>query len=86
MDPAVTPPRWEILVLPLDDRGSGIDPGSITVALDGAALTPEPDPLRDRLLVELPDDLAAGAHRLEVAARDRAGLAVERVYRLDLRP
>ena len=73
-------------MLPLDDRGSGIDPGSVTVALDGAALTPEPDPLRDRLLVELPDDLAAGAHRLEVAARDRAGLAVERVYRLDLRP
>lgn len=86
IDPAVSPPRWEILALPLDDRGSGVDPATVVVLLDGAALTPEPDPLRDRLLVELPDDLPAGPHRLEVAARDRAGLAVERVYRLDLRP
>ena len=86
VDPAVTPPRWEVLALPLDDRGSGVDPATVSVELDGVALTPEPDPLRDRLLVELPDDLAAGPHRLAVAARDRAGLAVERVYRLDLRP
>ncbi len=86
VDPAVTPPRWEILALPLDDRGSGVDPATISVAVDGTALVPEPDPLRDRLLLELPDDLPAGPHRLEVAAQDRAGLAVERVYLLDLRP
>jgi hypothetical protein len=86
VDPAVTPPRWEVLALPLDDRGSGVDPATVSVELDGVALIPEPDPLRDRLLVELPDDLAPGPHRLAVAARDRAGLAVERAYRLDLRP
>lgn len=83
-EPAVTAPAWEIVALRLDDMGSGIDWGTLNVTLDGQPLVAEPDPPRDRLLVELPDDAPAGAHRLEVRAADNAGHVTERAYNLVL--
>jgi len=81
---AVTAPVWEILALRLDDMGSGVDWDALRVTLDGQPLIAEPDPPRDRLLVELPDDTPAGAHRLEILAADNAGHVTERAYDLVL--
>jgi len=66
-------PRWPEVRIPVGDHGSGIAWGDIAVELDGSPLVVEPDPPRDRILVELPDETAAGEHRLRVRARDRAG-------------
>jgi hypothetical protein len=71
-------PRWEQLVVPARDRGAGLEPDSCRVAVDGRWLAAEPDPPRDRLLVELPDDLPPGEHELSVRVVDRAGLATRR--------
>jgi hypothetical protein len=81
---AVSAPVWEIIAIRLDDRGSGVDPAALSVLLDGRPLIAEPDLPRDRLLVELPDDTPPGEHRLEIAAADQAGHAVERAYQLTL--
>jgi hypothetical protein len=72
-DPAVSPPRWQVLVAPVLERGSGFEPDSCRAWLDGRPFPPEPDPVRDRLLIELPDDTAAGHHRLELEIMDRTG-------------
>ncbi len=69
----VTLPRWPVFRLPVGDHGSGVDWTTLAVALDGAPLIAEPDPPRDRILVELPDGLAGGRHRLAVTVADRAG-------------
>ena len=66
-------PRWPVFRLPVGDHGSGVDWRTLAVTLDGAALIAEPDPPRDRILVELPDGLAPGRHRLAVTVADRAG-------------
>lgn len=70
----VTPPRWEILAVPVADAGSGVAPASIRATWDGQPLLVEPDLLRDRVLVEIPEDAAAGDHVLELEASDEAGL------------
>jgi hypothetical protein len=77
-------PRWPRIVVPVGDHGSGVDWSTVAVKLDGAPLVAEPDAPRDRLLVELPDGLAAGVHRLEVAVADRAGHRTRRGVDLDL--
>jgi hypothetical protein len=66
-------PRWPVLRIPVADHGSGIDWNTLDVRLAGQVLIVEPDPPRDRILVELPDRLPAGAYRLEVAVADRGG-------------
>ncbi|HOX26249.1 MAG TPA: M23 family metallopeptidase [Candidatus Krumholzibacteria bacterium] len=67
--------RWPELRIPVGDHGSGIDWPTLAVSLDGAPLVAEPDPPRDRILVELPDTTGAGDHRVQVVVSDRAGRA-----------
>ncbi len=75
-------PRWELVEIPVRDRGAGIEPDSCRVLCDGQWLPAEPDPPRDRLLVELPDELAAGQHELLVRVADRAGQSTRRRWTL----
>ncbi|MGD9549060.1 MAG: M23 family metallopeptidase [Candidatus Krumholzibacteriia bacterium] len=77
--PGITPPRWEVFAVALEDPGSGIRVESLTAILDGRPLVVEPDLPRDRFLVELPDDTAPGPHRLEVRVEDQAGNAGSRI-------
>lgn len=72
----VTPPRWEILAVPVSDAGSGVAPGSIHGTWDGQPIIVEPDLLRDRVLVEIPDATAAGSHVLRLTAADEEGRAI----------
>ena len=80
----VTAPAWEIVTIRAEDLGSGLDVETLEASWDGTQLIVEPDPPRDRLRVELPDDASPGAHVLEIAVSDRAGHAVERRYELVL--
>ena len=82
--PGLGLPFWETIELRMEDLGAGIDPASIVVHLDGTRIVPEPDLPRDRLLIELPDVLESGGHRLEVGVSDQAGNPAERRYMLDL--
>jgi murein DD-endopeptidase MepM/ murein hydrolase activator NlpD len=66
-------PRWPVVRVPVADHGSGVDWRTLAVTLDGEPLIAEPDPPRDRILVELPDSLGPGTYRLEIAVADRAG-------------
>ncbi len=66
-------PRWPVIRIPVGDHGSGIDWDSLSVKLSGGTLVVEPDPPRDRILVELPDALPPGRHVLVVDVADRAG-------------
>ena len=81
----VTLPRWEIFPVDLLDLGSGIAPESITVELDGQAIVIEPDLPRDRVLVELPDDLETGRHILHLKAADEAENEAEAEVVIDCR-
>jgi hypothetical protein len=82
----VTLPRWAIFPVGVDDPGSGVATESIAVLLDGAPLVVEPDLIRDRILVELPDATAPGRHALEVRCADEAGHAAVRTIVLECRP
>jgi hypothetical protein len=84
----VTPPRWEKIVVPMHDRGAGIDPQTCRAQCDGRILYPEPDLPRKRLLVELPDSLAAGSYRLSLEVADRIGhrAAIDLRLQLQERP
>jgi len=68
----VTLPRWEIFPVDLLDLGSGIAPESIVATLDGQVIIVEPDLPRDRVLVELPDEVVPGRHVLHLKAADEA--------------
>ena len=68
--PGVTPPRWTVLAVGARDAGAGLDPATIAARWDGAPLVVEPDLVRDRILVEIPDSARAGDHVLELEARD----------------
>lgn len=70
---AVSAARWARLVIPVGDHGAGLDWDRLATSLDGRRLIAEPDAPRQRLLVELPDDLAAGDHTLGIEAWDLAG-------------
>ncbi len=78
-------PRWEIFPVDLLDLGSGIAPESITATLDGQPIIVEPDLPRDRVLVELPDELESGKHVLHLKAADEAGNEAEAEVFLDCR-
>jgi len=71
--PGLTPPRWEALAVPVRDDGAGVDPASLRALWDGRALVVEPDLPRDRVLVHVPDDAAAGPHVLELEVADALG-------------
>ncbi len=81
----VSLPHWEIFPVDLVDLGSGIAPESITVTLDGRPLIVEPDLPRDRVLVELPDDLETGRHILHLKASDEAENETEAEIVIDCR-
>lgn len=83
-DPAVTPPVWAVLRIRAEDRGAGVDTGSLRAEWDGRRLPVEPDPLRLQILVEPPDDAAPGPHTLLLTVQDRAGRPVARRYDLIL--
>ncbi len=71
--PGVTFPRWKIFPVAFSEQGSGIDPSSAEVTLDGVPLVVEPDLPRARLLVELPARTSPGSHRLTVGLSDVCG-------------
>ncbi len=71
--PGLTMPFWRVFGVGLDDDGSGLAAETIRVQLDGVPLLVEPDLPRDRILVELPDTVAEGAHLLLLEAADKAG-------------
>ncbi len=83
-DHGVSQPRWPVLRVPLGDHGSGIEWDSLRVRLDDRPLVVEPDAPRDRILVEFPDDLPAGRHRIVVSVADRVGLESHAVLDLVL--
>jgi hypothetical protein len=64
--------RWEFVVIPAADTGAGIDPDSWRATLAGQPLIVEPDSPRQQVLIELPDSLAEGQHRLVLEVCDRA--------------
>jgi hypothetical protein len=82
----LTPPRWQAVAVPVADAGAGVDPASLRARWDGRPLVVEPDPLRDRVLVAIPDSTRAGRHRLELEAADAAGLRAAVVIEVDCRP
>lgn len=65
--------RWPLVKVPVADHGSGIAWHTVAVCIDGESIIAEPDPPRDRLLIELPDDLAPGRYDVRITAADRAG-------------
>ncbi len=78
--------RWQDVTLRLEDIGSGVDPATLAVRLDGEPCFAEPDPPRHRVLVRLPDATQPGLHRLEVSAGDLAGRVARRGYDLRITP
>lgn len=81
----VTLPRWDRLPVPLRDPGSGLAAETIRVQLDGRDLIVEPDLPRDRVLVEFPDQMAAGPHRLLIEVADRVGHRAARELEFEAR-
>lgn len=81
----IAQPCWPIVAIPLADAGSGVDWDSVTVQVGDTALVAEPDPPRDRLLLEFPDDWPAGEHRVVITASDRSGLTTHRSFAILLR-
>ncbi len=69
----VTLPYWGVSAIGLVDEGSGVDTGTIRALFDGVKLIVEPDPPRDRVLIEWPDEMSVGEHKLEIWAEDSAG-------------
>jgi len=76
--PGITLSYWSVLPVGLRDAGSGVAAASINVRLDGRKLIVEPDLPRDRILIEFPDGMAAGPHRIVIEASDRAGRTARR--------
>lgn len=77
--PAIGEAAWEAhpagarLVLPLSDAGAGIDPDRLKVEVDGTVVWPEYFFAYGRAVWRPWKPLAAGVHRLDVAAVDAAG-------------
>lgn len=71
--PGVTAPRWTPVAVGVRDRGVGLDAGAIAARWDGRPLIVEPDLIRDRILVEIPDSTRVGDHVLELEVADQAG-------------
>lgn len=78
----VTLPRWTVFPVTVRDAGSGVAAETIRASLNGGRLIVEPDLIRDRVLVELPDSLAPGRHELILEAADEAGNVSTATYRL----
>ncbi|MBK7770178.1 MAG: hypothetical protein IPI48_06515 [bacterium] len=83
--PGVTPPRWAVLAVSVNDAGAGVAAGSLRARWDGRPLVVEPDLLRDRVLVELLDSTGTGRHLLEIEVADEAGLTDPRRHPRALR-
>ena len=83
--PGVTLPRWTTVPVEIVDRGTGVDDATITAALDGAPLIVEPDLIRDRVLVTVPDAIVPGRHELRLEAADEAGNRAVRTVVVEVR-
>lgn len=55
------------------DGGAGVAAGDVQVLVDDQAIPHQLDEVTGELSFELPPDLRTGRHRVEVAAKDRAG-------------
>ena len=71
--PGVTLPRWTTVPVEVVDRGTGVADASLRATLDGSPLIVEPDLIRDRVLVTVPDATAPGRYELRLEAADEAG-------------
>jgi len=80
----ITLPVWRTVPVALVDPGPAteVDPATIAVTLDGARLIVEPDLIRDRVLVTVPDETTAGEHELVLEAADEAGNEARVVIRI----
>jgi hypothetical protein len=65
-----------------DRGGSGVDPGSVRITLDGRDVTPSARVTADEFRYR--SDLAPGRYRAEVTARDRAGNATTKSWTFDV--
>lgn len=83
--PGVTLPRWSTVPVEIVDRGTGVDDATIRATLDGAPLIVEPDLIRDRVLVTVPDTTAPGRHELRLEAEDEAGNRAVRAVVVEVR-
>jgi hypothetical protein len=83
--PGVTGPRWTTLPVEIVDRGTGVDDATITAALDGRPLVVEPDLIRHRVLVTVPDETPPGGHSLRLEAADEAGNRAVRTVPVEVR-
>ncbi len=82
--PGVTLPRWTTVPVAVVDRGTGVADASLRATLDGEPLIIEPDLIRDRVLVTVPDTTAPGRHELRLEATDEAGNTAVRTFLVDL--
>jgi len=83
--PGVTLPRWTTVPVAVVDKGTGVAEGSLAATLDGAPLIVEPDLIRDRVLVTVPDATAPGRHALRLEAADEAGNTAARTIAVEVR-
>lgn len=81
----VTGPRWTTVPVEIVDRGTGVDDATITAALDDRPLIVEPDLVRHRVLVTVPDQTPPGGHRLRLEAADEAGNRAVRTVSVEVR-
>jgi hypothetical protein len=68
------------LAVIVSDAGSGVDPASVLCEVDGRAWPGRREPAPGAWVHRGPASLAGGAHRVRLAARDRAGNAAERSF------
>ncbi len=82
--PGITLPAWRTVPVAINDEGiaTGVDPASIRATLDGAPLIVEPDLIRDRVLVTVPDATESGPHELVIEAADKVGNRVRGVVKM----
>ncbi|MCP4570716.1 MAG: M23 family metallopeptidase [bacterium] len=82
--PGITLPAWRTVPVALVDPGpgTGVDAATIRCTLDGKLLIAEPDLIRDRVLVTVPDTAVAGEYELVIEAADKAGNRARAVLRV----
>ena len=75
----------ERLIIPITDRGMGVDEMTLKVILNEAVLDAEYDPDRSQVSIDQPRPLRRGANHLKVEIRDLAGNPSGRIFDFILR-